>query len=384
MVKTLRLLFSSALLCLCLQGPLSAQVIWSEDFNSYSNGTTAGTAGAWTSTCGGCLSGDFFEVRSGQFRAGDVNAFSTWETQSIDISGCGSISISLDAIESGDHESTSCGCGVNVDYFDVYYSIDGGAFTVVADWNGDGEATHTLTGDSQNGVFTDNDWVSTTVLVSGLSGNTLQIRVMMRNTAGSEQLILDNVEVDCNSPLPVVWSYFNGYKLDESVSLEWATTAEINNHYFVVERSADSQNFEALGKVNADLTKAASYHFTDYEPLASTAYYRIKQVDLSGDFSYSEVFELKDDFASKSLVVSAPSPNPASNAFGFDLIASQDQDVTVMLTDVSGKQVLEHKYEVQGGTPRNIRLYVPDAAPGMYFLTVKGIDSREVIRIVMQ
>ena len=190
-MRTLNFLF-----LLFFYNTLYAQtIIWEENFDIYSDGTTTGNLNRWTSTCSACASGDFFEVRSGAFQGRDVNDFSTWESESIDISTHPMVSFSLDAIENGDHEGPGCLCGINIDYFDVYYSIDGGVFTVIENWNGDGDIDHTLTGDVKNGTFTDNDWESTTVVQNGLSGSSLIIRVVIRNTSGSENLILDNVSV---------------------------------------------------------------------------------------------------------------------------------------------------------------------------------------------
>ncbi len=170
--------------------------VWDEDF-TYADGTTAGPAGKWTSSCGGCLdANDWFEVRSNCFAARDVNDWSVWESELIDISSYPTVDFSLDASESGDHEGAGCGCGTNIDYFDVYYSIDGGPYVLIEDYNNIGAAGHTLSGDTlPGGTYDDNDFGSQTITETGLSGSTLQIKVEMRNTAASENFCLDNVLV---------------------------------------------------------------------------------------------------------------------------------------------------------------------------------------------
>ena len=79
----------------------------------------------------------------------------------------------------------------DTDYTDVYYSINGGTFTRVPNWNTYGDGNHTLS---------DDDWAPQTVTVSGLSGNTLAIRVIMQVSATDEQNRIDDVQVSGTQP----------------------------------------------------------------------------------------------------------------------------------------------------------------------------------------
>ena len=378
MTKHLCTRFGFALLFFCTFSFAEAQ-IWTEDF-SYPDGTTVGTGNRWTSACGACAAGDFFEVRSGAFEANDVNDFSTWESEQINISSCPSgVFFQLDAIEDGDHEGPGCACTVNIDYFDVYYSVDGGPFTVIENWNNDGEVGHTLTGDTQNGVFTDADWGSTTVIQSGLIGNTLQLRVVMRNTSGTERLILDNVLVDC--PLPVEWGYFEGEEVNGNAELAWSVLSENDNRGFEVERSADGAKFEALGFVEANGNGKGEYAFTDQSPLSGKSYYRIKQLDYSGAYAFSEVVEFFSSY--QSLVVAPPSPNPASTTLAFALQSAESQAVTISLTDLEGRRVLEQSLEMEREA-RDVSLNTSDLPRGLYYLQVRGASITEGFRVVLQ
>ncbi len=85
--------------------------------------------------------------------------------------------------------------------------------------------------------------------------------------------------------LPITLLSFNAQTAAKTVRLEWATTAETDNDYFAIERSADGGRiFTELGRVrgagSSDLT--AEYAYTDAAPLAGTAYYRLRQVDFDG------------------------------------------------------------------------------------------------------
>lgn len=368
-VEIMKSILLSFVTCLLFQS-ITAQVIWSEDFNSLADGTTTGPGSSWTSSCPGCLSGDYFEVRSGIFEARDVNAFTTWQTESIDISGCINIDFSLTAAETGDHEGPGCGCGINIDYFDVSYSINGGAFTVIEDWNGDGEPGHTLTGDSQNGVNTDADWGSTTITQSGLSGSTLVIRVQLRNTAASEVMRIDNVTVTCNTGLPVSLLTFEGQQEGSGNLISWVTASEENNDYFELERSVDAENFESIATIagNGTTTEIKEYEFFDRTPVTD-GYYRLKQVDYDGKTSHSEVIYL-----SRKQNITEPYPNPFSD----NLVVSLDETAELKVIRVDGSVVLSREYPAGN---HNIGDLLKTEKQGLLILKISDTDSSRVYRI---
>jgi hypothetical protein len=71
------------------------------------------------------------------------------------------------------------------------------------------------------------------------------------------------------SPLPVSWLDFTAEAGTNKVNLQWTTASELNNDYFLVQRSADGVNFESIGTVDGMGTSstAQNYSFIDTEPL---------------------------------------------------------------------------------------------------------------------
>lgn len=106
--------------------------------------------------------------------------------------------------------------------------------------------------------------------------------------------------IDDTNLLPVTWLSFDAkYNPEQNnVLLEWATLSEYQNQHFVIERSENGIDFTEIGikKGNTNSRSVKNYQFWDFEPLYTKTYYRIKQVDLNGDFSYSNVkmIETKD------------------------------------------------------------------------------------------
>lgn len=162
-----------------LVAPTAVQAqLYNEDFESYSDGTTSPADNSWSVPA--TASSDIASVQtlSGDkvFQVRDADGEVRWKTESIDISGGSSASFQVILDQSGDMESS--------DYVDVEYSVDGGGFTPITDYNGLGDSNHTLTG----------NWAETIVSTDGISGDNLTIRVAFNNSANTEDFFLDDVK----------------------------------------------------------------------------------------------------------------------------------------------------------------------------------------------
>lgn len=92
-------------------------------------------------------------------------------------------------------------------------------------------------------------------------------------------------------PLPIELAFFSVKNKTTNNSLEWITESELNNEFFIIERSNDAINFTEIGKIKGGGTThtPAYYKFDDYTFLKSANYYRLKQIDYNGKFDYSNI-----------------------------------------------------------------------------------------------
>jgi hypothetical protein len=101
-----------------------------------------------------------------------------------------------------------------------------------------------------------------------------------------------------DNPLPVELAYFKGTLTDNGIKLEWKTLTEKNNDYFVVEKSNNSIDFaeyiEIQGHGNSNVP--IEYQFEDNQPVIGDNYYRLKQVDFDGNYQYSQIIGVKNNF----------------------------------------------------------------------------------------
>ncbi|MCQ2959384.1 MAG: T9SS type A sorting domain-containing protein [Bacteroidales bacterium] len=91
--------------------------------------------------------------------------------------------------------------------------------------------------------------------------------------------------------LPVELYKWNVRNLSKSVLLEWATASEDNNDFFTIERSTDGTTWEYIGKIHGAGTTSMShsYSYEDIHPATGISYYRLKQTDYNGKYTYSSI-----------------------------------------------------------------------------------------------
>ncbi|MBL7740853.1 MAG: T9SS type A sorting domain-containing protein [Chitinophagaceae bacterium] len=91
-----------------------------------------------------------------------------------------------------------------------------------------------------------------------------------------------------NNPLPVNYIEFVAIvQSDKTVLLKWETSEEINNAYYQVERSTDNRTWLIIALVNPNSSHI--YIYTDRQPVQGINYYRIRQVDRDGQYTYTSI-----------------------------------------------------------------------------------------------
>jgi len=180
-----------------------------------------------------------------------------------------------------------------------------------------------------------------------------------------------------SAPLPVEWLSFVAYLKSNTVVLDWKTASESGNDYFMVERSIDGHNFEAIGTVagNGNTNTISSYSFTDYNPGTGILYYRLRQVDFDGQLDYSKIVPVRIGTGVSPVVLY---PNPIRD-IAFVLINTEIiGDVLLEIFDAAGKLVQSENANVLSGS-NTIQIDVSSLPQGFYFLK-QGV---EVVKLVV-
>lgn len=181
------------------------------------------------------------------------------------------------------------------------------------------------------------------------------------------------------APLPVELLAFNATALEErNVLADWITASELNSDYFVVERTTDGVQFEAIGTVDAAGTSLnpIQYELIDENALSGTSYYRLKEVDLDGTFTYSELKSVNFEGIS---ILSA-FPNPGTEEINFIIYSTTETAFELTVTDATGRIVEHGLLSLEEGS-NNFELPLEKYAKGQYFLRVGNEQTQHISQV---
>jgi hypothetical protein len=197
---------------------------------------------------------------------------------------------------------------------------------------------------------------------------------------GAQQFYLapnTTTELQYTFPLPVSWTYFTAEKiLDRDVELRWGTEEETNNVLFEIEKDRGDGKFEVVGEVAGAGTVQSfqEYVFVDRTGMGNRNAYRIKQIDLNGNFSYSETLEVVFDYFGSDKFEAFPVPLQHK----LTLLAEAKEEIPYQyrITDIYGKVFLSGTL---GAYERATDIDVAHLTPGSYLLVILHPDRQKYI-----
>ncbi len=307
---------------------------------------------------------DFVETNASGvlFFSGDIDEELCFESPILDISAVpGSFSISVDIV--WNHHD-------NAEYVDVEYDIDNAGWVTVPIQFGDNSGTgHTVdfSGSGNTG--------SGTVSVSGLTGsNTLKVRVCAdSNTASSgESHSIDNIDVpEANVlVLPIELMSFTANKREDEVQLNWTTATELNNEKFQIEHSTDGKSFDKIGEIKGSINTISptDYSFSHGQPTNGYNYYRLKQVDVNGQYEYSGIVSANIETTYKD--IGSFYPNPSSNGLvNLEYNSRSNSELVLSIYSVSGNFITTKSIPVIKGI-NDLNINLTDLTNGLYLIKV--------------
>lgn len=139
------------------------------------------------------------------------------------------------------------------------------------------------------------------------------------------------------TPLPVTWLGVDAHAAGKNILVSWQTAEEINNDYYIIERSTDGKNFEPIAKVEPvePVNNFFSYAYEDKNVLPSTIYYyKIRQTDFNGAIDYSKIVSAKTGNDNYDFLVQ---PNPFSSSFVVEYYTDENSIIKVELLNKFGQ-----------------------------------------------
>ncbi|MCW3071408.1 MAG: hypothetical protein JWO44_1298 [Bacteroidetes bacterium] len=171
-------------------------------------------------------------------------------------------------------------------------------------------------------------------------------------------------------PLPIELLSFSGKNEGTKNKLEWVTASEMNNDYFSLEHSPDGNSFETfLTKEGAGNSSVRiNYDAWDYSPYNGTTYYRLKQTDYNGKYSYSSIISIENRL--DEVAVSNVHPNPTTDDLNFDFYSPVKGTVRTMIMDYTGRIVIDKVQNIEEGKS-GLNTQMGNLAKGVYVLKVE-------------
>jgi hypothetical protein len=175
-----------------------------------------------------------------------------------------------------------------------------------------------------------------------------------------------------SAPLPVEFLTFKATLKEKTGLLTWQTATELNNDYFVIERSTDTRNWVSLDTVKGAGNSNAilNYNYIDEKPLSGISYYRLKQVDFNKNFSYSSIETINfEGFEIIELY-----PNPSNGDFNIVIQSTVETAAIFTMYNSVGQLVKTETIQVNKGLNYLQKQF--RGAMGKYFITVKTDDGK--------
>lgn len=270
------------------------------------------------------------------------------------------MSIVVDAQPSGKVTANSTVCaGGNI-------LIDGTAIT----GNSNLEYQFDGTTGTWNSLGTDSfNWTN-----AGPSHATVYVRAVIQNGVCPE-LTTSPIEIYVDPcGLPIELTSFTGSCAGRTKTFDWTTASETNNDYFSLERSTDGETFETVKIIPGAGTSTSSHHYSVQiaEADANLVYYRLKQTDYDGQYSYSNIIHVSctsDNGYADELTVY---PNPANESIQIQLHSNEQGTYMIAIYNLLGQVVQEVQHTKSGAETLSVPLTV---ASGQYVLRVTELNS---------
>jgi hypothetical protein len=181
-----------------------------------------------------------------------------------------------------------------------------------------------------------------------------------------------------NTTLPVEWAGFEAQQQPNGIQLEWMTYNEFHNHHFTVQRSIDGVLYSDIGQLMSlgNASQGHFYSFLDRHPYQELNYYRIKQTDLDGNFSYSPTISIREGKGRWNWQFF---PNPVTEFLTYEFSGRVGEMAEIKIINGAGGLV----WRLAGVSPGSGLVAVADWSPGIYYVMIEGSGEQTFVQEIV-
>jgi hypothetical protein len=187
-----------------------------------------------------------------------------------------------------------------------------------------------------------------------------------------------------SSTLPVDFITISAAEKNNAANIQWTVTNQGNISSYVVERSIDNRNFDAIGTVDAVSGNGdIKYSYTDYNAarFSSVVYYRVRAVEQTGQFKFTNIVNVAFGAIVKEMITLYP--NPANDQTSLSIASNNDETAQVRMIDNTGRVVNQRFINIVKGK-NNFEFNISDLATGLYYIEITGKTINQKIKFIKQ
>lgn len=179
------------------------------------------------------------------------------------------------------------------------------------------------------------------------------------------------------SPLPITLINFNATQKNNAILIKWSTSSEINNDFFTIENSKDGENFKTIKTIKGAgfSNEVLNYTFLHENPHLGINYYRLKQTDYDGAFTYSDIIAVNFKHTDSKLNIF---PNPILNQQVTLSGLLKDDVYNISVCDISGRIIKSVKAENTNAITVSFEQVLSN---GYYFVLVQSTTNIDIFKI---
>ena len=178
------------------------------------------------------------------------------------------------------------------------------------------------------------------------------------------------------STIPVELESFIASVKDKNINLNWITATELNNSGFDIEKSIDNLTWNKIGFVigKGTTTEKSYYSFEDNNPVNGKSYYRLKQIDYDGTFTYSNIVAIEFGMP-VNFSLEQNYPNPFNPATIIKYNIPEESTVQLKIVNIVGEVVTELINENQTPGSHSKLFNALKLSSGIYFAVLNATSQ---------